>query len=142
MTLLLPAQNSTTKCTQNRVCRVISCFRQGCSICDCWVTSCNIQVCCFISNFCVQIKWFHTNQLVLNTNTIYIIKFSLAKTQIYNSSITLGSLKLTLIESIKFLYLYMYLDSNLSWKIHKQKLPQKLSTAWYMMRKLYHFFLL
>jgi hypothetical protein len=47
----------------------------------------------------------------------------LAKTLTYTPNIILHNQELTLAESIKFLG--MHLDSNLSWKLHKEKLLKK-----------------
>ena len=81
-------------------------------------------------------EWFQINQLVLNNNKKFAINFSLAKTLTYTPNIILHNQDLTLAGSIKFLG--MHSDSNLSWKLHKEKLLKKMSIACYMMRNLYY----
>ena len=55
---------------------------------------------------------FQINQLVLNKNKIFAIKFSCARTPNHTLNITLDNQNLTLTESTNFLG--MHLDTNLS----------------------------
>jgi len=64
--------------------------------------------------------WFQINQIVLNKNKTFAINFSVAKTLNHTLNIILHNQKLTLTESIKFFG--MHLDSNLSQKLHVEKL--------------------
>ena len=61
-------------------------------------------------------KWFQNNQLVLNFNKTYIVKFASSKFLAYPSNIAYNNQALTVTENIKFLG--MHLDSILTWKSH------------------------
>jgi hypothetical protein len=80
---------------------------------------------------------FHMNEHVMNKNKIFAVSFSMVKTATHTLNTILDNQNFTLTESIKFLD--MYLDSNLSWTLHMEKLLKKLSIACYMVRNLYYY---
>jgi len=80
-------------------------------------------------------KWFETNQSILNTDKVYVVKFTSSKALICPLNIIHVDQTLAVAETIKFLGLY--LDSHLSWKSHITVLLKKLlSSVSVMMRKL------
>jgi hypothetical protein len=81
-------------------------------------------------------KWVQTNELLLNVNKTYIVKFTSSKALIYPLTIIHADQTLAIGETIKFLGLH--LDSHLSWKSHINVLLQKLSSICFMMRKVYY----
>jgi hypothetical protein len=87
-------------------------------------------------NFLLQFisKWLKINQLVLNTNEVYIVKFLSYKGPIYPLHLIDADQILSVTDTIKFLGLH--LDSHLSWKSHTIVLVRKLSSVCYVMRKL------
>jgi hypothetical protein len=87
-------------------------------------------------NFLLQFtsKWFKINQLVLNTNKTYTVKFLSYKAPIYPLHLIDADQTLSVLDIIKFLGLH--LDSHLSWKSHTNVLIRKLSSVCYVMRKL------
>ena len=80
------------------------------------------------------LKWFETNQLVLNTDKAYLVKFTSSKALICPLNIIHVDQTLAVAETIKFLGLY--LDIHLPWKSHITILLKKLSSVCVMMRKL------
>ena len=76
----------------------------------------------------------------MNKNKPFAFNFSLAKTPTHTLNIILDNQNFTLTDSIKFLG--MYLDKNLSWTIHMEKLLKKLSIACYMMTNLCYYLIL
>jgi hypothetical protein len=79
-------------------------------------------------------KWFKINQLVLNTNKTYTVKFLSYKAPIYPLHLIYADKTLSVTDTIKFLGLH--LDSHLSWKSHTNVLLKKLSSVCYVMRKI------
>jgi len=80
-------------------------------------------------------KWFQTNQLVLNANKAYIIKFTSFKELIYPLNIIHVDQTLAVAETIKFLGLLV--DSHLPQTSQVSVLPKKLGSACFMMRLSY-----
>jgi len=79
-------------------------------------------------------KWFETNQLVLNTDKAYVVKFISSKALICPLNIIHVDQTLAVVATIKFFHLH--LDSHLSWESHITVLLKKLpSSASVMMRK-------
>jgi hypothetical protein len=79
-------------------------------------------------------KWSQTNQLVLNTNKIYIVKFTSSKALTYPLNIIHVFKIHAIAETIKFLDLHW--DNHLWWKSHINVLLKKLNCVCFMMRKL------
>lgn len=53
-------------------CRVFSCLKQGCSMCDCWVISCAALICCFICTFDIQRNVINVRKLLLHIKILPI----------------------------------------------------------------------
>ena len=79
-------------------------------------------------------KWFQTNQLILNANKAYIVKFTSSKALIYPLNIIHVDQTLAVAETTKFLGLLV--DSHLSQKSQVNVLLKKLGSACFMMRKI------
>jgi hypothetical protein len=86
------------------------------------------------SNLHHILKWFETNQLVLNTDKAYVVKFTSSKALTCPLNIIHVDQTLPVAETIKFFSLY--LDSHLSWKCHINMLLKKMNSVFFMMRKL------
>ena len=76
-----------------------------------------------------MVKWLRLNRLSLNTAKTELIFFhSQKRTLNYdNISIKLNRVKLTPVDYVK--YLGMYIDKNLTWNYHINELSKKLSRA-------------
>jgi hypothetical protein len=81
-------------------------------------------------------KWFAMNNLTLNLDKNYIIKFIT-----YNSPqflISVGYEDKCIEESVHKKFFGLQIDSNLNWKTHVNQLVQKLSGTCYDVRSLSH----
>jgi hypothetical protein len=81
-------------------------------------------------------KRFQANQLVLNAEKTNMVKFTPTKFLHYPLQLTYEGKILTGAHNIKFLGLQ--LDIQLTRKTHIDQLVQKLSTAYFIMRRLVH----
>ena len=79
-------------------------------------------------------KWFQTNQLLLNMNKTYIVKFTASEAPFFPLNIIHVDQTLAVTEIIKFLSLH--LNSHLSGEFHVNVLLKKLSSGCFMMGKL------
>ena len=86
------------------------------------------------SNLHHILKWFETNQLVLNTDKAYIVKFTSSKAMTCPLNIIHVDQTLAVAETNKILGLH--LDVHLPWKSHTTVLLKRLSSVYVTMRKL------
>jgi len=77
-------------------------------------------------------KWFKTNLLSLNLDKTHYIQFITKNSSTNDFDIMLGSKKITMVNSTKFLGLT--LDSALSWRPHIDTIAPKLSSASFALR--------
>jgi hypothetical protein len=81
------------------------------------------------------LKWFQANRLFLNPTKIKVLQFTLSKLP------TVFNLKYagqTLLEADAIRFLGLQLDKQITWRNHLNFLPNKLSSACFVMRRLHH----
>ena len=83
-------------------------------------------------------KWFSANSLVLNMDKTNIVKFTSNKRQTNNFRIIYHDKLISGVNTIKLLVLHI--DKDLNWKTHIQNLLPKLSSACYLIRRMYPLF--
>jgi hypothetical protein len=82
--------------------------------------------------------WFSANGLTLNMGKTSIIKFTSSNRQIGTFQITYQNLLLSGVNNTKFLGLQ--LDKHINWKNHIHETLPKLSSACYLIRRMYPYF--
>jgi hypothetical protein len=83
-------------------------------------------------------KWFFANNLVLNMEKTSIIKFTSKNRLTGNFRIIYQTKLISGVNNIKLLGLHI--DKNLNWKTHIHNLLPKLSSACYLIRRMYPLF--
>jgi hypothetical protein len=83
-------------------------------------------------------EWFSANSLVLNMEKTNIVKFTSNNHQPGNFRIIYQNKLLSGVNNIKLLGLQI--DKNLNWETHVHYLLPKLSSACYLIRRMYPFF--
>jgi hypothetical protein len=81
-------------------------------------------------------RWFQANQLVLNVEKTNILKFTPPKFSDYPLQLKYVGHTLSEADNIKFLELKV--ANHLTWRTHIDQLPQKLSTAYFIIGSLLH----
>jgi hypothetical protein len=75
-----------------------------------------------------MIKWFAVNNLVLNFNTMNIIKFIIKSSS--HSTLNIGYKEKYIKESVNTNFLSLQIDNHINWKNHIKEMISKLSTCY------------
>lgn len=82
-----------------------------------------------------MIKWLAANNLVLNFNTMNIIKFVIKNSS--RSTLHIGDKEKCIEETVNKNFLGLQLDNHINWKNHIEEMIPKLSTC-YAIRLMVH----